>query len=89
LEAFGIEYEDIEVNLTNWKVKKMLKQVITKDIAPFRMYKFYSNFEIMDTKVWLDLSFEQASNLKEHMVINITCNEKSSTIDPTNVASTS
>jgi hypothetical protein len=22
LEAFGIEYEDIEDNLTNWKVKK-------------------------------------------------------------------
>jgi hypothetical protein len=63
--------------------------VVTKDIAPFQMYKFYSNFEIMDTNVWLDLSFEQASNLIEHMVINITHNEKSSTIDPTNVASTS
>jgi len=63
--------------------------VVTKDIAPFQMYKFYSNFEIMDTKVWSDLSFEQTSNLIEHMVINITQNEKSSTIDPTNVASTS
>jgi len=63
--------------------------VVTKDIAPFQMYKFYSNFEIMDTKVWSDLSFEQASNLIKHMVINNTQNEKSSTIDPTNVASTS
>jgi hypothetical protein len=60
--------------------------MVTKDLAPFQMYKLYSNFEIVDTNVWSNLSFEQASNLIEHMVINITRNEKSSTIDPTNVA---
>jgi len=26
LEVFGLEYVDIEENLTNWKVKKMLKK---------------------------------------------------------------
>ncbi len=42
LEVFGLEYMDIENNLTNWKAKKMLKEVVTKDLAPFQMYKFYS-----------------------------------------------
>jgi hypothetical protein len=40
----------------------------------------------MDTSVWLDLSFEQTSNLIEYMAINNTHNEKKSTIDPTNIA---
>ncbi len=57
LEVFGLEYVDIEENLTNWKVKKMA----IRDFTPFQMYKLYSNFEIMDANMWLDLLFEQAS----------------------------
>ncbi len=54
LEVFGLEYMDIEDNLANWKAKKMLKEVVTRDLAPFQMYKFYSDFEIMDTNMWSD-----------------------------------
>jgi hypothetical protein len=89
LEVFGLEYVDIEENLTNWKVKKMLKKMATRDFTPFQMYKLYSNFEIMDTNMWLDLLFEQASNLIEDMVNNNTHNEKSSITKPPNVTSTS
>ncbi len=39
--------------------------------------------------MWLDLSFEQASNLIEHMANNNTNNEKSSIANPTSVATTS
>jgi len=53
------------------------------------MYKLYSNFEIMDANMWLDLLFEQASNLIEDMVNNNTHNEKSSITKPPNVTSAS
>jgi hypothetical protein len=52
LEVFGLECMDIENNLTNWKAKKMMKEVVTKNLAPFQMYKIYSDFEIMDTNMW-------------------------------------
>jgi hypothetical protein len=45
---------DIENNLTNWKAKKMLKEVVTRDLAPFQMYKFNSDFEIVDMSMWSD-----------------------------------
>jgi hypothetical protein len=50
------------------------------------MYKFSSNFKIVDTSMWLKLSFEQASNLIEHMATNSTNHEKSSITNLTNVA---
>jgi len=85
LEVFGLEYVDIEKNLTNWKAKKMLKKVAIGDFTPFQMYKLYWNFEIMDTNMWLDLLFEQTSNLIEDMVNNNTHNEKNSITKPPNV----
>jgi len=72
LEVFGLGYVDIENNLTNWKVKEMLKEVVTGELAPFQMYKFYLDFEIVDTNMWSHLLFEQASNLIEHMANNNT-----------------
>ncbi len=86
LEVFGLEYVDIEENLNNWKAKKMLKKIATRDFTPFQMYKLYSNFEIMDTNMWLDLLFEQASNLIKDMANNNKHNEKSSITKPPNVA---
>jgi hypothetical protein len=50
------------------------------------MYKFSLDFKIVDTSMWLDLSFEQASNLIKHTTNNNTHNEKSSIINPTNIA---
>jgi len=89
LEVFGLKYVDIEDNFTNWKAKKMLKEMVIGDLATFEMYKFSSDFKIVDMNMWLDLSFEQASNLIEHMANKNTHNEKSSTTNPTNVAITS
>jgi hypothetical protein len=86
-EVFKLEYVDIENNLINWKAKKMLKKVVIRDFAPFQMYKFYSDFEIVDMSMWSNL-FEQASNLKEHMANNNTHNEKSSITNPSNVTTT-
>jgi hypothetical protein len=85
LEVFELEYVDIENNLTNWKAKKMLKKVVTRDLTPFQMYKFYLDFKIVDMGIWSNLSFEEASNLIEHMVNNNTQNEKSLIANPTNV----
>ncbi len=42
LEDFELEYVDIKNNFTDWRAKKMLKEVITGDLGPFQMYKFYS-----------------------------------------------
>jgi hypothetical protein len=55
LEAFGLKYVDIEYNLTNWKAKKMLKEVVIGDLTTFEMYKFSSDFKIVDMNMWLDL----------------------------------
>jgi hypothetical protein len=55
LEAFGLKYVDIEDNLTNWKAKKMLKEVVIGDLTTFEMYKFYSDFKIVDMNMFLDL----------------------------------
>jgi hypothetical protein len=44
----------------------MLKEVVTGDLAPFQMYKFYLDFEIVDMSMWSNLSLEQASNLRTH-----------------------
>jgi hypothetical protein len=85
LKVFRLDYVDIDDNLTNWKAKKMLKEVVTKDLAPFQMYKFYSDFEIVDTNMWSNLSFEQSSNLIEHVANNNTQNEKSSIANSINV----
>jgi len=89
LEVFGLKYVDIENNLTNWKAKKMLKEVVIQDLTTFEMYKFSVDFKIVDMSTWLDLSFEQASNLIEHMANNNTHNEKSLITNPTKVATTS
>jgi hypothetical protein len=72
LEVFGLKYVDVENNFTNWKVKEMLKEVIIGELTPFQMYKFYLEFEIVDTNMWSHLSFEQASNLIEYMANNNT-----------------
>jgi hypothetical protein len=63
---------DIENNFTNWKVKEVLKEVVIGEFAPFQVYKFYLDFEIVDTNMWSHLSFEQASNIIEHMDNNNT-----------------
>jgi hypothetical protein len=63
--------------------------MVIRDLTPFQIYKFYLDFEIVDTNMWSYLSFEQASNMTEHMTNNNTQNEKSSIANPTNVASTS
>ncbi len=55
LEVFGLKYVDIENNLTNWKAKKMLKEVVIGDLTTFEMYKFSSDFKIVDMNMWLDL----------------------------------
>jgi len=86
LEVFRLKYVDIEDNLTNWKAKKMLKEVFIGDLVTFEMYKFSLDFKIVDMSMWLDLSFEQASNLIEHMTNNNTHNEKSLITNPTNIA---
>ncbi len=57
VDVFILEYKEIEDNLTNWKWKKMLKEMVTKDIMPFQMHKFYSNFDIFTINIWLDFSF--------------------------------
>jgi hypothetical protein len=51
LEVSGLKYVDTEDNFTNWRAKKMLKEMVIGDLAPFQMYKFYSCFEIGDMKV--------------------------------------
>ncbi len=63
--------------------------MVTKDFAPFQMYKLYSNFEIVDTNMCSDLSIGRASNLIKHMVSNNAQNEKSSTSKTTNIVFTS
>jgi len=35
LDVFGLEYKKIEDSLTNWKGKKMLKEMVIGDIMPF------------------------------------------------------
>jgi hypothetical protein len=57
LEVFRLEYVDIEDNLTKWKAKQMSKEVVIGDLAPFQMYKFYLDFEIVDMSTWSNLSF--------------------------------
>jgi hypothetical protein len=89
LEVFGLNYVDIEDNLTNWKAKKMLKEVLIRDLPTFEMYKFSSDFKIVDTIMWLNLSFEEASNLIEHIANNNTHNEKSSITNSTNITTAS
>jgi len=89
LEVFWLKYVDIKDNLTNWKANKMLKEVVIGNLATFEMYKFSSDFKIVDMSMWLDLSFEQASNLIWHMANNNTHNEKSSITNLTNVATAS
>ncbi len=89
LEVFELKYVDIENNLTNWKAKNMLKEVVIGDLTTFEMYKFSLDFKILDMNMWLDLSFEQASNLIKHMASNNIHNEKSPITNPTKVATTS
>jgi hypothetical protein len=48
----------------------MLKKMVIGDLTPFQMYKFYLYFEIVDMNMWSNLSFEQVSNLIEHMANN-------------------
>jgi hypothetical protein len=53
------------------------------------MYKFSSDFKIVDMSMWLNLSFEEASNLIEHIANNNTHNEKSSITNSTNITTAS
>ncbi len=55
LDVFKLEYKEIENNFTNWKWKKLLKEMVTKDIMSFQMHKFYSNFGIFAINMSLDL----------------------------------
>ncbi len=34
-DVFGLKYKKIEDSFTNWKWKKMLKEMVTRDIMPF------------------------------------------------------
>jgi hypothetical protein len=34
-DVFGLKYKKIEDNFTNWRWKKMLKEMVIKDIMPF------------------------------------------------------
>ncbi len=76
LEVFELKYVDIENNLTIWKAKNMLKEVVIGDLTTFEMYKFSLDFKILDMSMWLNLSLEQASNLIEHMANNNAHKEK-------------
>ncbi len=89
LEVFGLKYVDIEDNFTNSKAKKMLNKVVIRDLPTFEMYKFSSDFKIVDMSMWLNLSFEEASNLIEHTTNNNTHNEKSSITNSTNITTAS
>ncbi len=89
LEVFGLKYVDIEDNLTNWKAEKMLKEVVIGDLRTSEMYKFSSDFKIVDMSMWLNLSFEEASNLIEHTANNNTHIEKSSITNSTNITTAS
>jgi hypothetical protein len=53
LDVFRLEYKKIEDNLTNWKWKKMLKEMVTKKIMSFQMHIL----GIFAINMWLDLSF--------------------------------
>jgi hypothetical protein len=35
LDVFGLKYKNSEDNFTNWKGKKMLKEMVIRDILPF------------------------------------------------------
>ena len=60
LDVFHIQYTDIEATLPAWKAKTMLKNVVSGDLAPHQMFRFYHEFGITDTTSWSDLSYDRA-----------------------------
>ena len=60
LDVFHIQYIDIEATLPAWKAKTMLKNVVSWDLAPHQMFRFYHEFGITETTSWLDLSYDRA-----------------------------
>ena len=60
MDVFHIPYTDIEATLPAWKAKTMLKSVVSGDLAPHQMFKFYNEFGLTDTSSWSDLSYDRA-----------------------------
>ncbi len=54
-------------NLTNWKAKQLLNNVVLGSLVPFRMNTFYFIYDITNPTLWWDLTFEPA-NMKEKAI---------------------
>ena len=44
-----VQYETIEATLPAWRAKNLLKTVVSGDLAPHQMFRFYNEFGITDT----------------------------------------
>jgi hypothetical protein len=49
LDVFQVQYETIEATLPTWRAKRLLKIVVSGDLAPHQMFRFYNEFGITDT----------------------------------------
>jgi hypothetical protein len=54
-------------NLTNWKAKQLLNNVVLGSLAPFHSNTFYFIYGITNPTLWWDLTFESA-NMKEEAI---------------------
>ena len=60
LDVFHIQYIDIEATILAWKAKTKLKNVVSGDLAPHQMFRFFHEFGITETTSWSDLSYDRA-----------------------------
>jgi hypothetical protein len=90
METLKVDGGDVE-NLTNWKVKQLLKNVVLGTLVPFQMNMLYFMYGITNPSLWWDLTYESTSKLltsmKDEATKQLESDEK--IIQPTAVVSTS
>ena len=67
LDAFHVQYANIKATLPAWRAKILFKIVVSGDLAPHQMFRFYYEFGITNTTTWSDLSYDRAESILRAM----------------------
>jgi hypothetical protein len=62
-----VQYEIIEATLQAWRAKRLLKTVVSGNLASHQMFRFYNEFKITDTTTCSDLSYDRAESILQAM----------------------
>ena len=62
-DVFYVQYANIEVMLSVWRVKTLLKTVVFRNLVPHQMFHLYHEFGITDTTTWSGLSYNHAVSI--------------------------